>query len=250
MELRGTVLNVVDFGAFVDVGLKDSGLVHISQMANRYIKSPYEVVAVNDVVTVWVKSIDAATRHVSLTMIKPGTEQKPPERRPAGDGGGDRRGPRGPRRGPQQQGQQQGQTVGNEGGQQNQPQQQDNRPPRDNRDNRGPSDRGPRRHDSRPGDRRPQHAGGRSQEPRRDQGPPPPPPPPPKPRRELPKPKLSQEAIEGKVPLRTFRELSALFAAKNEPPKPPEPVKQPDPPAKVEEAKPEPSAESTPTPSP
>src|SRR5205814_3153068 len=43
MELKGTVLNVVDFGAFVDIGLKDSGLVHISQMANRYIKSPYEV---------------------------------------------------------------------------------------------------------------------------------------------------------------------------------------------------------------
>ena len=46
MELKGTVLNVVDFGAFVDIGLKDSGLVHISQMANRYVKSPYEVVAV------------------------------------------------------------------------------------------------------------------------------------------------------------------------------------------------------------
>src|SRR5262249_41226447 len=42
MELKGTVLNVVDFGAFVDIGLKDSGLVHISQMANRYIKNPYE----------------------------------------------------------------------------------------------------------------------------------------------------------------------------------------------------------------
>jgi len=45
MELKGTVLNVVDFGAFIDVGLKDSGLVHISQMANRYVKSPYEVAA-------------------------------------------------------------------------------------------------------------------------------------------------------------------------------------------------------------
>src|SRR5262249_42479716 len=43
MELKGTVLNVVDFGAFIDIGLKDSGLVHISQMANRYIKSPYDV---------------------------------------------------------------------------------------------------------------------------------------------------------------------------------------------------------------
>ena len=58
MELKGTVLNVVDFGAFVDVGLKDSGLVHISQMANKYIKSPYDVVSVNDIVTVWVLKID------------------------------------------------------------------------------------------------------------------------------------------------------------------------------------------------
>ncbi len=51
MELKGTVLNVVDFGAFVDIGLKDSGLVHISQLANRYIKSPHDVVSVGDVVT-------------------------------------------------------------------------------------------------------------------------------------------------------------------------------------------------------
>ncbi|MCX7701957.1 MAG: helix-hairpin-helix domain-containing protein, partial [Gemmataceae bacterium] len=84
MELRGTVLNVVDFGVFVDVGLKDSGLVHISQMANRFIKNPYEVVSVNDVVTVWVRSVDLENKRVSLTMIPPGTERRPPgtERRP------------------------------------------------------------------------------------------------------------------------------------------------------------------------
>src|SRR5205823_7383165 len=82
MELKGTVLNVVDFGAFVDVGLKDSGLVHISQMANRYIKNPYDVVAVGDVVTVWVLAVDQERRRVSLSMIKPGTERKPPERKP------------------------------------------------------------------------------------------------------------------------------------------------------------------------
>ena len=58
MELKGTVLNVVDFGAFIDIGLKDSGLVHISQMANRYVKSPYEVAAVGDVVNVWVLAVD------------------------------------------------------------------------------------------------------------------------------------------------------------------------------------------------
>ncbi|HEV3236724.1 MAG TPA: Tex family protein, partial [Gemmataceae bacterium] len=82
MELKGTVLNVVDFGAFVDIGLKDSGLVHISQMANRYIKNPYEVAAVGDVVSVWVLNVDKERRRVSLTMIKPGTERKPQEKSP------------------------------------------------------------------------------------------------------------------------------------------------------------------------
>src|SRR2546430_16970165 len=88
MELKGTVLNVVDFGAFVDIGLKDSGLVHISQLANRYIKSPHDVVSVGDVVTVWVMGVDQERKRVSLTMVKPGTE------RPRGGqgGGGGRRG--------------------------------------------------------------------------------------------------------------------------------------------------------------
>ena len=96
MELKGTVLNVVDFGAFVDIGLKDSGLVHISQMANRYVKSPYDVVAVGDVVTVWVLTVDQERRRVSLTMIKPGTERKPPEKkpRPAASAAGQPRPPR------------------------------------------------------------------------------------------------------------------------------------------------------------
>jgi uncharacterized protein len=71
MELAGTVLNVVDFGAFVDIGLKDTGLVHVSQMANRFITSPHEVVAVGDIVTVWVQSVDKDRRRVSLTMKKP-----------------------------------------------------------------------------------------------------------------------------------------------------------------------------------
>ena len=76
MELKGTVLNVVDFGAFVDIGLKDSGLVHISQLANRYIKTPHDVVSVGDVVTVWVMSVDQERKRVSLTMVKPGTERQ------------------------------------------------------------------------------------------------------------------------------------------------------------------------------
>ena len=92
MELKGTVLNVVDFGAFIDIGLKDSGLVHISQLANRYIKSPHDVVSVGDVVTAWVMGVDNERKRVSLTMVKPGTER--PEARARG-----RRRPR-PRRGP------------------------------------------------------------------------------------------------------------------------------------------------------
>ncbi|MDB5309109.1 MAG: rps1, partial [Gemmataceae bacterium] len=80
MELKGTVLNVVPFGAFVDIGLKESGLVHISQMANRYIKSPYDVVAVGDVVSVWVIEVKPGEKKISLSMIPPGQERRPPER--------------------------------------------------------------------------------------------------------------------------------------------------------------------------
>ena len=80
MELTGTVLNVVDFGAFVDVGLPDSGLVHVSQLANNYVRDPHEVVSVGDRVQVWVTAKDEQRRRVSLTMIEPGTE-RPPETR-------------------------------------------------------------------------------------------------------------------------------------------------------------------------
>lgn len=83
MELRGTILNVVDFGAFVDVGLKDSGLVHISQLANKFVKSPHEVVSVGDIVTVWVTSVDLNRRRVSLTMISPNaTKAGKPSQKP------------------------------------------------------------------------------------------------------------------------------------------------------------------------
>jgi protein Tex len=80
MELRGTVLNVVDFGAFVDVGLSDSGLVHISQLSTGFVRNPHEVVAVGDQVRVWVASIDKERRRVALTMIAPGTEKERPNR--------------------------------------------------------------------------------------------------------------------------------------------------------------------------
>ncbi len=76
MELQGTVLNVVDFGAFVDVGLKDSALIHVSQMANHFIKNPYQFVSVGDVITAWVLGVDLERRRVSLTMIKPGTDRQ------------------------------------------------------------------------------------------------------------------------------------------------------------------------------
>lgn len=86
MELQGTVLNVVDFGVFVDIGLSDSGLVHISRLADRFIKDPHEVVGVGDVLKVWVVDVDKGRRRVSLTAIPPGHErqQRPPreEQRP------------------------------------------------------------------------------------------------------------------------------------------------------------------------
>ena len=80
MELAGTVLNVVDFGAFVDIGLHDTGLVHVSQLANRYVRDPHEVVSVGDIVKVWVHEIDKNRRRVSLSMIAPGTERQPQQR--------------------------------------------------------------------------------------------------------------------------------------------------------------------------
>ncbi len=71
MELQGTVRNVVDFGAFVDCGVKEDGLVHRSKLSKRYIKHPMEVVNVGDIVTVYVESIDLLRKRLSLTMIKP-----------------------------------------------------------------------------------------------------------------------------------------------------------------------------------
>ncbi|WP_203364488.1 Tex family protein [Bacillus sp. REN10] len=69
MELQGTVRNVVDFGAFVDIGVKEDGLVHISKLKKGFVKHPLDVVAVGDVVTVWVEQIDQNKGRVSLTMI-------------------------------------------------------------------------------------------------------------------------------------------------------------------------------------
>lgn len=71
IQLEGTVRNVVDFGAFIDIGVKQDGLVHISKLTNRYVKHPLDVVSVGDLVNVWVEDIDMKKGRVALTMIPP-----------------------------------------------------------------------------------------------------------------------------------------------------------------------------------
>jgi uncharacterized protein len=93
MELTGTVLNVVDFGAFVDIGISDSSLVHISRLADHYVRDPHEVVSVGDVLRVWVIDVDRERRRVALTAIAP----KPP-RREADSGSGRQGGGQRPQR--------------------------------------------------------------------------------------------------------------------------------------------------------
>ncbi|MDR9755352.1 MAG: Tex family protein [Thermoanaerobacterales bacterium] len=68
MQLKGVVRNVVDFGAFVDIGVKNDGLVHISELSEKYVKNPLDVVAVGDVVTVRVLSVDAEKGRIALSM--------------------------------------------------------------------------------------------------------------------------------------------------------------------------------------
>ena len=84
MELQGTVRNVVDFGAFVDCGVKDDGLVHISKMSTGYIKHPLDAVSVGQIVKVWVLDVDLKKSRLQLTMIdptKPAPERKQPNKR-------------------------------------------------------------------------------------------------------------------------------------------------------------------------
>jgi uncharacterized protein len=241
MELKGTVLNVVDFGAFIDIGLKDSGLVHISQMANRYVKSPYDVVAVGDVVNVWVLQVDKERHRVSLTMIQPGTERKPAERRPP------------PRREPREGGARQVAVGERRGGGQGGggPRPGGGRPQGGPRPGPGGGARGARpllpRGQSRIGagggaPRRPGQAPAPAEQPPAPaaeaqpqatppaEGEAPPAPqqqqPPRKPKRTPPKPKLSQAALAGKESLGTFAELAAFWEAKKkeeEEPPPPAP---------------------------
>jgi uncharacterized protein len=245
MELKGMVLNVVPFGAFVDIGLKDSGLVHISQMANRYVKSPDDVVAVGDVVMVWVLTVDQERRRVSLTMIKPGTERKPPEKRPAPQGeraprerepGGRPPRGRGPRPGgPPPHGRRpaaQGGRPAGTGGPGGPPRQPGEAAPAGGaaaQGSGGHAEAGAKREGAAPsrgGHQQPAH----QQQQRR-------------PRRPTPKPKLTQAALEGRAPLRTFGELNAFFAARKSddvPPPPPAP-----PPAPAAEPEPAPAASTS-----
>ena len=69
MKLQGTVRNVIDFGAFVDIGVKQDGLVHISKLSDRFVKHPSEVVAVGDIVQVWITSVDIQKGRIGLSML-------------------------------------------------------------------------------------------------------------------------------------------------------------------------------------
>jgi uncharacterized protein len=239
MELKGTVLNVVDFGAFVDIGLKDSGLVHISQLANRYIKSPHDVVSVGDVVSVWVMGVDGERKRVSLTMVKPGTERPRGSERSGGGGGrpqrqaqgegGDQRRPGGPGRGPRRdQGTPSnltsppvGTPAGTQGpGEGQGPPQRRPEPPRPaGRESNFRPGGGGQRGGPRPGGYGGGGGGGRGGPPNRNEPRPPattvvpskpskpaPPPPP-----------LKKEEVAGAVPLRSFGQLKQLFETRSQP---------------------------------
>lgn len=80
MELVGTVRNVIDFGVFVDIGVHEDGLVHISQICNRYIKHPLEAVKVGEIVKVRVLDVDVKKKRISLTMRLGGEEEKKPSK--------------------------------------------------------------------------------------------------------------------------------------------------------------------------
>jgi uncharacterized protein len=76
MELKGTVRNVIDFGAFVDIGVKQDGLVHLSKLSKKFVKHPTDVVSVGDVVTVWIENADEKKGRISLTMVSPFEDKK------------------------------------------------------------------------------------------------------------------------------------------------------------------------------
>lgn len=185
MELTGTVLNVVDFGAFVDIGMHHSGLVHVSHMADRFVRDPHEVVAVGDIVKVWVIEVDKQRRRVSLTMIAPGTERPPqprhgrPEYKPASP--------------PSQEG---GSPAAAEAPPQRPPRPEGGRPPRRDRPPRGGGGGG-RREQARPA---PTYT--------------------PKPRPPKPIVPITDEMKTGKKPMRSFSDLFQFYEQKDTPESP------------------------------
>ena len=245
MELYGAVLNVVDFGAFVDIGLHDSGMVHISQLSRKFVGDPHDIVSVGQIVKVWVLEIDKNRRRVALTMIQPGSPD-PGGRGPRGRRGGQQAQAEGaapaegansrpPRRRPEgaPQGQQSaggpppggsGQRNGGRGGDQG-------RPPRQGQPSAGgPPSAGGRGQAE--GGRPPRSLGGRRDQPRASQS---------EMGRVYESKKTGRDAapitkaqIEGKEPLRTFGALKQLFTTLHDPPivepaaeaKPPEKAKR------------------------
>ena len=71
MEMTGTVRNVIDFGAFIDIGVHQDGLAHISRLTRRFIRHPSEVLKVGDVVKAWVLSVDVEKKRIGLTLLPP-----------------------------------------------------------------------------------------------------------------------------------------------------------------------------------
>ena len=240
MELTGTVLNVVDFGCFVDIGMHDSGLVHVSRLADRFIRDPHDVVAVGDIVKVWVVEIDKERRRVSLTMVQPGSERpqhpprgpKPSRGAPGGEGaeqqgehGGRQRPPRpaGQPRPPHPAGEQ---RPPRPGGQQRPP-----RPPRPAGEQRPPRSAG---------DGRPPRPQGRGRPPYEQHRPIQQP-------RQAPKPviPITEAMKKGKEPLRTFSDLMQFYQHKTDAPtdsKPPVAPTDAHPPAAAEPPIAEPAA--------
>jgi len=199
MELTGTVLNVVDFGCFVDIGMHDSGLVHVSRLADRYIRDPHDLVAVGDVVRVWVVEVDKQRRRVSLTMVPPGTERPKHPRHVAKPAGGKPAGEKPAGEKPA------GEKPAGEKPAGEKPAGEDGPPRRDRQHGHGrpPRDAGQRR-----GSRPPRSQGHDRPKPH---GPPPQPKPRPKPL--IP---ITEAMKEGKEPLRTFGDLVQFYQQKEQ----------------------------------
>ncbi|MGA2060600.1 MAG: Tex-like N-terminal domain-containing protein [Thermoguttaceae bacterium] len=241
MELTGTVLNVVDFGCFVDIGMHDSGLVHVSHMADRFIRDPHEVATVGDVVKVWVLAVDKERRRVSLTMVQPGTERPRPPRHshkpehgstPEGAGAatanadGTKSQAAKPVGGANRRDQNRDKFTRRDRGPQNRPPRGD-RPPQTDRP---PREQGQQTSDGRSYQRRPQSSRPRPHGQNQPRS---------KPKPFIP---ITDAMKEGKEPMRTFADLAQFYQQKKQPESPQKPAPQ------TLEAKGEPPAASAETP--